>query len=58
MSENFTARLSELPGLLASHLLLSVCALALAVGASVPLGIWLSDRPRLRDPMLAVAGAA
>ena len=58
MSENFAARLAELPDFLSSHLVLSVSALLIAIGISLPLGIWLVGRPRWRDPMLALAGAA
>ena len=58
MSENFAARLAELPGYLSSHIALSVSALALAIGVSVPAGIVLSRSARWREPLLQAAGAA
>ena len=57
MSEHFRAAWDQLPALLASHLLLSVAALAIAVAVSVPGGIALARQPRLRNPALAFAGA-
>ncbi len=49
--------LSELPVYAAAHLQLSLVALTLAAGVSVPLGIWASRRPRLAPSVLASVGA-
>lgn len=55
MTSNFADRLAELPHLLSGHLLLSVTALAIGIGISVPLGIAATRIPRLRGPVLAAA---
>jgi len=48
-------QLELLPGLLAAHLQLSLFALCVGCGVSVPLGIWISRRPRLEPPLLGIA---
>lgn len=50
------ALLAELPAYSAAHLQLSLLALALATGVSVPLGIWASRRPRIAPSILGTAG--
>ena len=49
--------LRALPTYTAAHLQLSLAALAIALAASLPLGIWASRRPRAGPGLLAVAGA-
>jgi len=49
--------LVDLPAYSAAHLQLSLWALALAAGVSMPLGIWASRRPRLAPSVLGAAGA-
>ncbi len=56
MTENLADRFAELPHLLAGHLLLSVSALVIGIVISVPLGVAATRMPRLRSPVLAVAG--
>lgn len=56
MTENLANRLAELPNLLAGHLLLSVSALVIGIAISIPLGIAATRQPRLRGPVLGVAG--
>jgi osmoprotectant transport system permease protein len=48
--------LDELPTFLGGHMLLSVTALAVGLGFSLPLGIWSSRRPRLAELALGAAG--
>jgi osmoprotectant transport system permease protein len=48
-------QLALLPGHLTAHLQLTLVALALGVGISVPLGIWLTRRPRYEPPVLGLA---
>jgi osmoprotectant transport system permease protein len=50
-------QLALLPGYLAAHLQLSLVALLVGVGVSIPLGIFASGRPRLEAPLLGVASA-
>ncbi|MDP2409235.1 MAG: ABC transporter permease/substrate-binding protein [Pseudolabrys sp.] len=56
---NFDARLADafarLPDYLGSHVLVSLTALALGLGISLPLAIWARQRPALRGSLLAVA---
>ncbi len=56
MTGNLSDRLAELPELLAGHLLLSVSALVIGVVISVPLGIAATRHPRIRGPVLTLAG--
>jgi osmoprotectant transport system permease protein len=56
VTNNLADRFAELPELLAGHLLLSVTALAIGIVVSVPIGIAATRHPRLRGPVLAVAG--
>lgn len=55
MSPRLAAALDPLPGLLASHVLLSAAALLLALAGSVPLAIVAARRPRLRAAVLGAA---
>ncbi len=48
--------MSELVGLAQSHLLLSGCAVAIGVLTGLPLAIAAARRPRLRAPVLGLAG--
>jgi len=56
MTENFLARLNELPLNLASHLMLVVIALGVGVLISVPLAVVVSRVKALRYPVLTAAG--
>jgi osmoprotectant transport system permease protein len=47
---------ARLPALAAAHLQLSLAALALGGAVSLPLGVWLTRRPRLAPGVLAAAG--
>ncbi len=49
------AQLALLPGYLTAHLQLTLVALALGVGVSIPLGIWITRRARLETPVLGAA---
>jgi osmoprotectant transport system permease protein len=49
-----TAALRDLPDLLSHHLRLTVSALLIGTGISLPLAVLLTRRPRLRYPALAV----
>lgn len=51
-----TEALQQLPALLAAHLQLTLVALGVALGISLPLGVLLARSPRLRGPALGVAG--
>ena len=51
-------QLALLPGLLTAHLQLTLVALAVGLAASVPLGVWLTRRPRVGRVIMAVVGAA
>lgn len=48
--------LQMLPMLVGAHLQLTLVALAVALGISLPLGVFLARSPSLRGPALAVAG--
>lgn len=48
--------LGELPGLSASHLLLSGTAVAIASGVGLPFALWATRSKRARGPMLATIG--
>jgi len=56
MSPQLAAALDPLPGLLASHVLVSAAALALALAISLPLAFAAARRPTLRRIALAIAG--
>lgn len=56
MGEQWAELLEQLPTFLGGHILLSLAALAAGLVLSVPLGIWVSRRPRLAELTLAVAG--
>jgi osmoprotectant transport system permease protein len=56
VSPAFTEALAELPGLARSHLLLSGCAVGIGVLAGLPLAILAARHPRVRTPVLALAG--
>ncbi len=51
-----TELLAGLPPLLASHLAISILALAIACAVSLPLAVVLAARPRLAGPVVAAAG--
>jgi osmoprotectant transport system permease protein len=53
---NWTAALAMLPERMAAHLGLAAAAVGLAVALSVPLVLMMAARPRLRGPVLALAG--
>ena len=55
MNENFFQRVNEIPEFLGGHMVLSVSALAVGIGISLPLGIVASFSPRLRALFLTVA---
>ena len=48
-------QLALVPDLLTAHLQLALIALTLGCAASIPLGIWVSSRPRLEPGVLGVA---
>lgn len=56
MSEAVRELLEDLPSYLGGHLLLSLAALLVGLAISVPLGIFVSRRPRLAEWALAIAG--
>jgi osmoprotectant transport system permease protein len=56
MKGNWSAALAMLPERAAAHLGLAAAAVGLAVLVSVPLVLMMAARPRLRGPVLAVAG--
>ena len=56
MSPAFTEALAELPGLARSHLLLSGCAVGIGVLIGLPLAILSARHPRVRTPVLGLAG--
>lgn len=58
MSGQWSAALAVLPTYLASHVVLSLSALALAAAITLPLGVIASDNPRLRGLLLGFAGLA
>jgi osmoprotectant transport system permease protein len=51
-----TDQLALLPGYLTAHLQLSLLALLLGTALSLPLGIWVTRRPRTESWVLGVAG--
>ncbi len=51
-----TAALTQLPPLIASHLLLAAAAMALALLTGLPLALFAARRPRLRTIALGLAG--
>jgi osmoprotectant transport system permease protein len=56
MDERIAGALQVLPYYLSQHVLLSACALALGVLVGLPLAVLASRHPRLRWPLLVVAG--
>ncbi len=56
MSGPWAEQLALLPGYLVAHLQLTLAALLLGTAVSVPLGVWVTRRPSLEGPVLAVAG--
>ena len=56
MNENLLRQFERLPELLGSHLRLSMQALAIGMMISLPLAIMAARQPRLRWPVLAMAG--
>lgn len=48
-------QLALLPGYLTAHLQLTLVALAIGIGISVPLGVWLTRRPQYEPPVLGLA---
>ncbi len=53
MSAQLAAAFAVLPNYLSQHVLLSLCAMALGAGGSLPLAIWAARQPSLRWPLLA-----
>ena len=53
MSAQLAAAFAVLPNYLSQHVLLSLAAMALGAGVSLPLAIWVARRPGLRWPLLA-----
>ena len=58
MSPNLREQFAVLPDYLGNHLLITIIPLLLAVAVSVPLGVVLARRRRLRGPVLALASVA
>jgi osmoprotectant transport system permease protein len=58
MMDQLADRIAELPRLLAGHMLLSVTALAVGIGISIPLGLAATRHPRLRGPLLRPSPAS
>ena len=58
MSANLREQFAVLPDYLGHHLFLTVVPLLLAVAISLPLGVLLARRRRLRGPVLALASVA
>ena len=56
MSPALAEALAELPGLVRSHLLVSVCAVGIGTAIGLPLAIWAADNARVRTPALAAVG--
>ena len=56
MSPAFSEALADLPDLARSHLLLSGCAVGIGVLAGLPLAILAARHPRVRTPVLGLAG--
>ena len=53
MNAQLAAALAVLPNYLSQHVLLSLSAMALGAGVSLPLALWAARRPGLRWPLLA-----
>ncbi len=58
MSPNLREQFAVLPDYLGHHLFLTVVPLLLAIAISLPLGVMLARRRRLRGPVLALASVA
>ncbi|MFN3165102.1 MAG: ABC transporter permease, partial [Pseudohongiellaceae bacterium] len=52
MSDNLREQLLLLPEYFQGHLLLTLIALSLGIAVSVPLGIWATQSPLVRRPLL------
>lgn len=52
MSDNLREQLLLLPEYFQGHLLLTLVALGLGIGISVPLGVWANQSPRVKRPLL------
>ena len=57
MNRVLAEQLQLLPEYLGQHVLLTVTALSLGIGLSIPLAVMVWRQPRLREPVLAVASA-
>ena len=53
MNENLREQLLILPDYLQGHLLLTLISLSIGVLISVPLGVWATQSPRVKRPLLA-----
>ncbi|MFO1137359.1 MAG: ABC transporter permease, partial [Rhodoblastus sp.] len=53
MNAQLAAAFAVLPNYLSQHVLLSLSAMALGAGVSLPLALWAARRPGLRWPLLA-----
>src|SRR5262249_37329224 len=56
MNEQLAELFQQLPGFLGGHLLLSLAALVVGLGLSLPLGIITSRKPKLAEFTLGLAG--
>ncbi|MBL8797107.1 MAG: ABC transporter permease/substrate-binding protein [Planctomycetia bacterium] len=56
MLEQLMLCLEKLPAYLGGHMLLSAAALAVGLAISLPVGIYASQRPRLAEVVLGIAG--
>src|SRR5437588_503018 len=56
MWNQLAERFAELPGYLGGHMLLSTTSLLVRLAVSLPLGLFVSRRPRWTEPVLGVAG--
>ena len=52
MSENLREQLLVLPTYFQGHLVLTLAALSLGIGISIPLGIWAAQSERVKRPLL------
>lgn len=52
MSQNLREQLNFLPEYFQGHLILTLIALSLGIAISVPLGIWATQSPRVKRPLL------
>ena len=52
LNENLREQLILLPEYFQGHLLLTLSALIVGIAISVPLGIWASQSPRVKQPLL------